>query len=318
MKISNKHDKNFLYDVAKVAQGVDYWFYKLLAYCLNIYEVDGLPESLPAREVLMNLILTGHAVIFKDKGKLVTTKTTLYDFDLYYRPTKATYGNVKLFSKTLNLGSDSEVVYLNKIQGNVLTNQAVDSGLATFISRYAKLLADVESTLSIYLVNMRLSAFPVAKTQAIKDNIIEFFRKLEAGERAVITDDLVIEAFKAVEIAGTRVNDRLNDIIIARDKILAMFFRDIGIKMEQPVKMAQLTDDEVNADDRLLVINVEDMLQEMKEGFERVNKMFGTNVSIKISDRYKKEVKEDNTDGNTNDQSKSESEGSGNDNSRTE
>lgn len=313
MKIQNKHDKKFLYDVAKVSQGCDYWFYKLLAYCLNIYEVDGLPESLPAREVMMNLILTGHAVIFKDKGKLVTTKTTLYDFDLYYRPTKATYGNVKLFSKTLNLGSDSEVVYLNKIQGNVLTNQAVDSGLATFISRYAKLLADVESTLSIYLVNMRLSAFPVAKTQAIKDNIIEFFRKLEAGERAVITDDLVIEAFKAVEIAGTRVNDRLNDIIIARDKILAMFFRDIGIKMEQPVKMAQLTDDEVNADDRLLVINVEDMLEEMKEGFERVNTMFGTGITIKISDRYKKEVKEDNADGNTNDQGESESEGSGND-----
>ena len=312
MKISNKHDKKFLYDVAKVSQGCDYWFYKLLAYCLNIYEVDGLPESLPAREVLMNLILTGHSVIFKDKGKLVTTKTTLYDFDLYYRPTKATYGNVKLFSKTLNLGSDSEVVYLNKIQGNVLTNQAVDSGLATFISRYAKLLADVESTLSIYLVNMRLSAFPVAKTQAIKDNIIEFFRKLEAGERAVITDDLVIEAFKAVEIAGTRVNDRLNDIIIARDKILAMFFRDIGIKMEQPVKMAQLTDDEVNADDRLLVINVEDMLEEMKEGFERVNAMFGTGISIKISDRYKKEVKEEQKDDNSDNTGKSESEGSGN------
>lgn len=313
MKISNKHDMKYLYDVSKVAQGVDYWFYKLLAYCLNIYEVNGLPESLPAREVMMNLILTGHAVIFKNKGKLVTTKTTLYDFDMYYRPTKATYGNVKLFSRTLNLGSDSEVVYLNKIQGNVLTNQAVDSGLATFISRYAKLLADVESTLSIYLVNMRLSAFPVAKTQAIKDNIIEFFRKLEAGERSVITDDLVIEAFKAVEITGTRVNDRLNDIIIARDKILAMFFRDIGIKMEQPVKMAQLTDDEVNADDRLLVINVEDMLQEMVEGFQRVNKMYGTNITVKIADRYKKEVKEEQTDDNTNDKSEHEREGSGND-----
>ena len=138
-----------MYDVADVTSGYDFWFYKLLNYCLGIYKYTGLPASLPGREILMNLIMTGHAVIFQNKSELVTTKTVLYDFDMYYRPTRATYGNVRIFSRQLRLGEDAEVVYLNHIEGNVLTNQAVDSGLRSFILRYARQLADIESTANI-------------------------------------------------------------------------------------------------------------------------------------------------------------------------
>lgn len=275
-----------LYDVTSVPLGFDFWYYKLLNYCLGIYKYDGLPESLPGRELLMNLIITGHAVIFEDKGELVTTRTTIYDFDKYYRPTKATFGNVKIFSRPLTFGKDAEVVYLTRIQGNVLHDQIVDSGLNTFIKRYARLLADIESTINIYTVNTRATSYPVGASDQVRASLEAFNNKLAMGERAIITDDLIMEAFRNVDIVGYRGGDRLNDLIIARDKILATFFREIGIKFAQEQKKAQLTEEEVTADEQLLLLNVNDMLAVQKEGLERVNRHFGTNISVSLNPIY--------------------------------
>ena len=282
----NKKKKEFMYDVADVSCGYDYWFYKLLSYCLGIYRYTGLPESLPGRELLINLIMTGHAVIFQQGTELVTTKTVLYDFDLYYRPTKATFGNVKINSRTLNLGEDAEVVYLTPIQGNVLTNQAVDSGLRSFILRYARQLADMESTANIYAVNMRATSYPVAADDQTRENVENFYNKLMLGERSVITDNMVIECFRNVDIAKSPMNDTLNDILIARDKVLANFFQDIGVKYRQEQKKAQLTEDEVEADEQILVIDVEQMREVQQEGLDRVNNLFGTDIRVEINPIY--------------------------------
>ena len=282
----NKKRLEWMYDVADVSSGYDYWFYKLLNYCLGIYKYTGLPASLPGREILMNLIMTGHAVIFQNKSELVTTKTVLYDFDMYYRPTKATYGNVRIFSRQLKLGEDAEVVYLNRIEGNVLTNQAVDSGLRSFILRYARQLADIESTANIYAVNMRMASFPCASDDITKEQVENFYKKIALGEKAVIMDNMILEMFRNVEVANRITNDTLNDILIARDKVLANFFQDIGIKYRQEQKKAQLTEDEVEADEQVLVIDVEQMREVQQEGFDRVNDMFGTDIRVQINPIY--------------------------------
>ena len=282
----NKKRLEWMYDVADVSSGYDFWFYKLLNYCLGIYKYTGLPSSLPGREILMNLIMTGHAVIFQKGTDLVTTKTVLYDFDMYYRPTKATYGNVKLLSRTLNLGKDAEVVYLNHIAGNVLTNQVVDSGLRSFILRYARQLADIESTANIYAVNMRMTSFPCASDDITKEQVENFYKKIALGERAVIMDNMILEMFRNVELANRITNDTLNDILIARDKVLANFFQDIGIKYRQEQKKAQLTEDEVEADEQVLVIDVEQMKEVQQEGFDRVNDLFGTDIRVEINPIY--------------------------------
>ena len=275
-----------LYEVASVPAGFDFWYYKLLNYCLGIYKYNGLPESLPGRELLMNLIITGHAVIFEDKGQLVTTRTTIYDFDKYYRPTKATFGNVKIFSRTLTFGVDSEVIYLTRIQGNVLHDQCVDSGLNTFIKRYARMLADIESSINIYTVNTRATSYPVGASDQVRQSLENFYNKIAMGEKAVITDDLIIEAFRNVDIIGQRSSEGLNDLIIARDKILATFFREIGIKFVQEQKKAQLTEEEVTADEQLLLLNVNDMLEVQREGLQRVNDHFGTNIEVALNPIY--------------------------------
>ena len=171
------------------------------------------------------------------------------------------------------------------------------------------MLADIESSIDIYAVNTRQTSFPVGATDQVRTSLENFYNALAMGQKAVITDDMIIESFRNVDIAGNRNGDRINDLLIARDKILSMFFREIGIKFTQEQKKAQLTEDEVMADEQLLLLNVKDMLEVQKEGFERVNNHFGTNITVKLNPAYNREEmrrKEGVSNGNTNNQTNNE------------
>lgn len=292
-----KRDMQHLADVRNVSIGSDYWFYKLLNYCLGIFEYEGLPDGLPGREIEANLFITGHAVFFEDRGELVTVPTTIYGYDKYYRPTKAVFGNVAILSKKLVFGQNSEIVFNNKIRGNILLQQEVDGGLLSFIKRYARMLADIESTFEIRLIHTRATEYQIANTQQAAEQLKAYNIQLEAGSDQVLIDKMFAESFRNIERPTYPGLENVNDLLIARDKVLSTFFRDIGVKMEYNTKRAQLTEEEVTADDQLLLISIRDMLKERKEGLERVNNHFGTNITVKISEEFerKEEPVNDNT-----------------------
>ena len=51
-------------------------------------------------------------------------------------------------------------------------------------------------------------------------------------------------------------------------------------------KKAQVTEDEVNSNSQVLLISLKDMLKERQEGVDRVNKMFGLNITVDISEEF--------------------------------
>lgn len=274
-----------IYDVADVRTGFSYWFWKLLNVCISMFDYENLTPMLPAREIELNLILTDHCVIFQNpKNELITCSTNIYGFDVYYYPTEAVYGNPSLPFKKLNIGMNCEVIYNNNLMDNVEYMQS-DGSLKTFIMRYARQLADIESTINIYLVNSRLTSYPVAANDRVANSISTFFKKLRSGKNAIISDNNIVQEFRNVDINRSNIHDGINDLLIARDKILEQFYRDIGVKMYNP-KKAQVSEDEIQVNDQLLLISKDDMLKQRKEGLERVNNMFGTSITVKINDRF--------------------------------
>lgn len=278
-----------IYDVSDVIDGYYYWFWKLFNFCLTMFEYKNLPESLPAREIESNLLMTGHCVVFPDMADIVTACTSLYGFDRYYNPTNAIFANVKMRSKNLNIGENCEIIYNSSLKDNVLYIKS-DSSMMSFIKRYSRMLADVESSMDIYMVNSRLTSFPVASSDSVMQNLKLFFKKLKRGERGIISDDSIIQQFRSVDISRTSVHDGVNDWLVARDKILEMFFRDIGVKFYNP-KKAQVSEDELQVNNQMLVISLDDMLKERQRGIERVNSLFATNISVDIAEPFK--VKEE-------------------------
>lgn len=289
MKLKNKIKR--MYDVSDVETNYNYWFNKILNLILTMFEYDGIEKDL-SREIELNLVLTGHATIFKKYNDLQCIQTNLYDFDKFLNPNKSLYANPILKSGNLTDGKDSIIIYNDNIHDKYLGVQG-DSGLLTFISHYARQLADISSSINIYIVNTRVTSYPVANSEGVKSNIIEFFRNLSLGKRAVISDDSVINSFKVVDIAKVNHSDNIINLLDARDRILEMMYRDIGLKLNRP-KRAQLNVEEVNADDNLLLVNTQDMLKNRQYGINKVNKMFNTNISIKLNDNFIRRESENN------------------------
>lgn len=274
-----------LYDVADVNTGFKYWFWKLLNICISMFDYENLPPMLPQREIESNLILTNHCVVFQDeKNQLITASTNIYGFDVYYNPTEAVYANPMLKFKKLTIGMNCEIIYNNNLKDNINYIPS-DGGLKSFIFRYSRMLADIESTINIYTVNSRLTSYPVASNDKVAQSIKSFFRKVKSGRNAVISDDAIIQEFRNVDINRASMKDGINDLLIARDKILEQFYRDIGVRMYNP-KKAQVTEDEIEVNNQLLLISKDDMLKQREDGVNRINDMFGTSITVKINDRF--------------------------------
>lgn len=286
---------NSIYDVADVAEGFTYWSWKLLNICLDIFEYENLPETLPNREIESNLMLTGHCFVFPYKGELVTTVTSIYGFDKYYNPTKATYAQAVLGSRSNINIEDYAIIYNSSLRDNVL-NIKSDGSLLTFIQRYARQLADIESTINIYMTNMRLTSIPVATNDNIKGSIRKFFDMLSLGKKEIVVDTPIIESFRQVDITTKHTNDTLTDLLLCRDKILEMFYRDIGVKFRNN-KRANMTESEVESDNQVLLISLDDMLKQRERGVAEVNNKYGTNITVSINERFRvKEVADNDTE----------------------
>ena len=274
-----------MYDVSNVENGYWFWFWKLYNIVIDIFSYDNLPERITKEDIENSLILLGHATVFDRKGHLYSVFSRIYDFDYHYQPTKMVYANPRLVDAHIyTIGEDCEVIYNTSMKHRVW-NLKVDSGLYTFIARYARQLADIEATLNIYTVNSRITSYPTADGDKMASSIKAFFDKIKLGQNAVIADDAIINRFRNVDINRSSIRDGVNDWLIARDKIFEQFLRDIGVRMNNP-KKAQVNEEEIEANDQLLLISLDDLLLARQEGVDRVNNLFGTDIKVKINERF--------------------------------
>lgn len=274
-----------MYKVRDVETGYWFWFWKLYNLVVDIFDYENLPENISKIDIENNLILLGYCGIIDKAGKLYAPFTRIFDYDVNYQPTKLVFANPRLIDyRTFTIGDNCEVIYNTSMRYRVW-NLKVDGGLVTFIGRYARQLADVEATLNIYTVNSRITSYPTADGDKMASSIKAFFDKITLGENAVISDDAIINRFRNVDINRANIRDGVNDWLIARDKILEQFYRDIGVRMNNP-KKAQVNEEEIEANDQLLLISIDDMYKARVEGLERVNNMFGTNMCVSINERF--------------------------------
>lgn len=281
-----KNNFDLIYDVSDVKRGYKYWFSKLLNFCMMMFEYDNLPAGLPSREIELNLLITGHAVILANPdrpGELFTPLTSIAGVDEYYQPEWAVFANpdvTRKNGKQWMFDKDCINIWNNSLQES-MWYLPLDGSMYTFISRYARALSDIESSINIYTVNTRLTSIPVSDNQTVVESIKLFFKKLAMGKRSIISDSTIVNKFSTVDINSPK-SDSLNDLLVARDKILEQFFRDIGVRMYNP-KRAQVTESELESNDQLLLICHEDMLKCRQEGIEKVNDMFGTEISVSLN-----------------------------------
>ena len=256
--------------------GYDYWLEILIERAMRLF-VWKNTEDVPSKEIEICLMLNGTCGVtdkYKNKlsvynGQLCGKPTQYYDeFEQYniYSP---------VYSQILNV--DKDVVVIN--------NNTLRNSIYMLAHRYAMLLAHTEVTLADLLINLRQDgSVPIAGRENEKTAYEAYRNNLCNGKVGAIYDPAFLNMdFKEI---SNNTNTNIKDLMEVRENLLQSYYNDLGVKTAH-AKKGNMIQEEVSANDSMLLLNLNDMLEQRKIGCEKVNKLYGTNWSVDISEELK-------------------------------
>ena len=177
--------------------------------------------------------------------------------------------------------------------------------VAPTIYYYSNLLANLDKSLQIASNNTRIMPLYKATTDTERQQIDKVFEDLEKGKvsHSFLTkktlDDIVNDnGNHAIDLTGKSGDSQYMPMILqAYDNVLARICRELGINITNVMKRAQVINAEVNGYENYTQIYLTDLLTNVREAFDKVNKKWDRNWTVDISDAFK----DDNpvSDGNT-------------------
>ena len=267
------------YPVKSVKKGYGFYIHMLFEKCLGMFEYNGLPKSLPASEIEKNLMWFGFTGVFNaDKLGLTTVTGGLSGIDQYYRPIELTYAQPVLKSGKLKINKDCVVIY--NTQSDVINPY----GFSELIKRYARLLADIDSSIDIMIINSRATKLNSVSNDMIAIAVNNAMKALESGETYTVNQNSILDGWTPKDW-NTAHPDTLEKLIDAKQSLLNAFLEEIGVKSINE-KRERMISNEVSADNQLLMVNTDDLLYMRTQGVNEINEMFGTNISVKLNDIY--------------------------------
>lgn len=249
----------------------------LLQKAMSVFEWD-LPETWNKDYFLYVLYCWGYvAVINTDKFGVIPQGCGLKGYDVFYAPTHAVIAN-PLLSGILEprIGTQCELMKL----------QPDFSGILDLVGHYAEQMALASQSVSVNLLNSKLSYVFTAKTKALAESLKKMYDQIASGEPAVVIDSRLKnaadgeETWKAFEqnVGGNYI---VTNLLADLRKIEAMFDTEIGIPNANTDKRERLIQDEVNANNIETYSKCAMWLENLQDACKRVNDMFGLNISVR-------------------------------------
>lgn len=248
-----------------------FWRDNLFERLMRLFIWEGTGELKP-KEIEQRLLMAGHCGIAKYKGKPTAFFGSFYGVTVYQDEWTGYNVHSPIYSNTYKIGKNIAI-----IDNNAIRNPSLEH-----VNHYAKLLAHADVTLMMLFVQSRDSGgVPIAQNEKCKQSLLQYQKDIYNGKLATVSD-----------LAGIGVNflgaDRHTNIDInaawdVRTKLLKAFYADIGVRATFDKKSNTVVD-EITSDSSMLLYNVSDMLNSRIKGAEEVNRLFGTNWSVRLSD----------------------------------
>jgi len=250
----------------------DYFLEKII----GMYEFKNLPEEWSKSYFLYTLFLAGHITVFDSKKYgLSALRGELYGYNLYYQPTNSIIANPLINGLDLKIGEDCEII---KLRPNY-------QGVYDIVTQYGGLMASALDAASVNIFNSKQSLIAFAGNKNLANTYKAAYDKFSQGHPFIVADDRLINKATG-KMDMEMFNQNLSQNYIA-DKQLEtvrmidnMFNEHIGLPNTNVEKKERMIKDEVNANNQSTEVTSKLWLDHMNECLEKVNNMFGTNISV--------------------------------------
>ena len=259
---------------------------QMLIEALEMFEYKGLPETLSARELELQMIYTGMAIVAKVDGKLYALRGGYAgECNYLYLPANVCVTNPYLkghlgYAENLKIGEECVVIW----------NDEAIAGLFDLISLYACQLTEAEMTLRLQLINARVNKFLSATDDKVKDDAKKVLEDIEEGKLGVIGDSVELEgllkALNALDMSSSRAQS-LKDTIEMIQYYKANFHIRLGLNDNYNMKREAINGTETSVNENTLFTLPLNMLKCRQKGMEDLNALYGTNATVDFKGVWK-------------------------------
>ena len=239
----------------------------------SMFRYDGLPDTIPKRDLDLILMTHGTATIAPVNGDLYAFAGTLGGPpNPYYLPTLSVIANPGLeYSASLKI--DEECV--------VIRNDSMMTGLLPILNRYATLIAETDLSIRNALYWSRADVMFAAKDDDARKATAQWLSDLAAGKigSAVIDSAWMQDGIRSVP-TGQSGHQALTDLIEIRQYLVASLWNALGLNANYNMKRESLNSSEANLNADALLPLVDDMLRCRRAGVEAVNAKYGTDITV--------------------------------------
>lgn len=248
-----------------------------LAKTQSMFVYEGLPDSIPQKELERLLQTTGNAFVTSVDGVLYALSGGKGgEPDVYGRATLYTVANPALkLNKTYDIQKD----------GVLIENDSNGESLLPLIGRYAVLHTDGLISLNTASILTRITMLISASDDKTKQSAEEFLRKIQDGDFSIIGENAFFKGVN-MQTAPTTNSVYITQLIELIQYYKASMYNELGLNANYNMKRERLNLGEVSMNVDVLLPYVDNMLKERQDAVEKINVMFDTEISVKLSSSW--------------------------------
>ena len=246
---------------------------QMLNKTITIFKYGNLPETITDKDIEIITQVNGYSIWKEVDGKLYVFYGSLGgEPNPYYLPTIAIIANPALrYNASLKI--DEECV--------VMLNDYLYTGLMPLFNKYGSLLTEAEISLKYAIINARVPALLQSDNDNTYKSAQEFFSKIEKGDGYGIIASK--EFFDGIKSQDFYKQPYIKDLIESIQYIKASWYNEIGLNAQFNMKREAINSAESTLNEDILYPAVDVMLQCRKKAVEKINKMFGTNITVELN-----------------------------------
>ena len=251
----------------------------MLNKSVTMFDWQGLPETIPPEIIERYLQCYGHVAFIEHEGNYYVVNGALGgEPNIYNEPTQLTVSNPVLGSKTFNIDDDCIVI----------SNDYLKTGLLPIYNRYCYLMVENDVTMFQVNINQRIANIITANDDPTRESAELYLKKIEDGKTGVIMDNKLFESLKVFTNNQTN-NVHLMDLVQYQQYLKASLYNEIGLNSNYNMKKERLVSGELEQNADILYPLVDGMLECRQAGIEKVNEMFGLNITVDLDSSWNKE-----------------------------
>lgn len=269
--MSRRNKGNGLFGESAVMNKATYiqYFNRLVELSISMFEWQGLPETVDPRYLELHLFQNGSMVYFRDEvmGDLCLDCIANGQFDVYGNPiSRRAYSSYNQYQKTLN-ESDSVIIWNNYLrQPSVLD-----------VKMFAKRLYNLDRIIDVN-ANAQKTPVLVQGTEKQRLALINLYKEFDGNAPFIFGDkNLDLNSLRAISTNAPYVADKLYQL---KTQIWNEALTYLGISNLNIQKKERMITDEVQRNQGGTIASRYSRLEARREAVDKINRMFGTDISV--------------------------------------